>query len=305
MVDVDGGPLQHRAHVVDMAAFAGRNDRHSPEPVDDRHVRVGGQQHIEHRDAAGHARLEERRVVPVVQRVRVGAGRDQHPGHLDVVPGDRDEQRRPAAAPRVSTGVPAASARSTPSASPTSAARNSWSPIAVALRPSGRPERVRPRRQPAASTATPTRDHVPALAHPSPAPAPPQREVPAHRRGPVLSHVLPIASPPTAGSRPTAHRQATADAAGARTAGSACRRPASGARPRLPVTAVRLPQPRPASPADLGLISFHIGQITEITPRSTRNDRGAGARSADDAAAQDDAGGAPDHAQVGARVGLG
>ena len=88
-----GGPLQHRAHVVDVAALAGRDHRHSPEPVDDRHVRVGGQQHVEHRHTAGHARLQERRVVPVVERVRVGAGRDQEPGDLDMVAGDRDEQR--------------------------------------------------------------------------------------------------------------------------------------------------------------------------------------------------------------------
>ncbi len=92
MVDVDAG-LHDAAHVVDVAALARGDDRDAAVPVADREVRPRGQEHVDHRDAAGDAGDQPRGVVAVVEGVRVGAEGDQDPGRLDPVVRRREEQR--------------------------------------------------------------------------------------------------------------------------------------------------------------------------------------------------------------------
>ena len=94
VVDVDVG-LHDPAYVVDVAAFAGRDDRDAAVAVADRQVGVGGQQGLEHRDAAGHAGHQPRGVVPVVERVRVGPERHEQPGDGHAVVRRREQQRGP------------------------------------------------------------------------------------------------------------------------------------------------------------------------------------------------------------------
>ena len=97
MVDVDVG-LHDPAYVVDVAAFAGRDDRDAAVAVADRQVGVGGQQGLEHRDAAGHAGDQPRGVVPVVERVRVGPEGHKQPGDGHAVVRRREQQRGPVVA---------------------------------------------------------------------------------------------------------------------------------------------------------------------------------------------------------------
>ena len=93
VVHVDAG-AHDPVHVGDVAALAGRDHRHAAVPVADRQVRVRGQQRLQHRDAAGDAGDQPGGVVAAVEGVRVGAQRDQQPGHVDPVVGGGEQQRR-------------------------------------------------------------------------------------------------------------------------------------------------------------------------------------------------------------------
>jgi hypothetical protein len=75
-------------------ALAGRDRREPSEAVARGEVRVRRKQRLEHRDAAGHAGDQPRRVVTVVERVRVGAHGHQQPCHRHVVVRRREQQRR-------------------------------------------------------------------------------------------------------------------------------------------------------------------------------------------------------------------
>ena len=89
--------LHHAPDVVDVAAFAGRDHRDSAEAVADRQVGVGRQQGLQHRHAAGDAGDQPRGVVAVVERIGVGAQRDEQPGDGDPVVRRGEQQGGPLA----------------------------------------------------------------------------------------------------------------------------------------------------------------------------------------------------------------
>ena len=121
MVDLDISAYR-APHVGDVAALARRDERCSAEPIPDRQIRPGRQQHLEHVDAAGHPGDQPWRVVLVIQRIRVCAQIDQQPGDREPVLGDGEQQRRTSRSSRVSRFAPARMASAAAVASPRPAA---------------------------------------------------------------------------------------------------------------------------------------------------------------------------------------
>ena len=70
VVDIDTG-AHHAPHVVDVASLARRDERRAAESVAECQIRPGRQQHLEHVDTAGHPGDQPRRVVLLIQRIRV------------------------------------------------------------------------------------------------------------------------------------------------------------------------------------------------------------------------------------------
>ncbi len=140
VVDVDAG-LDDPAHVVHVPALARGDDRQAAEPVPDGQVRVGGQQRLEHRDAAGDAGDQPGRVVLVVEGVRVRPERDEDPRDVGPVVGHGQQQGVRRRSPSASSSAPRAGPAPRRPASPEVAAASSRR---LASAPVDRPGRVLP-----------------------------------------------------------------------------------------------------------------------------------------------------------------